>query len=49
MKIEEAVRTIAEYCGERKTCDGCRFLGRNEICFFALSDLPCDWEEGGAY
>ena len=43
MNIEEALRVIADYCLSRQTCEGCRFFGTNEVCFFALCDLPCDW------
>ena len=44
MNIEEAVRTIAEHCKVQLLCEGCRFYGTNEVCFFALCDLPCDWK-----
>ena len=45
--IEGAVEIIKEYCKVRANCDGCRF-DMDETCFFALCDLPCDWEFGGA-
>ena len=44
MNIEDALRVIANYCLSRQTCEGCRFFGTGEACFFALCDLPCDWD-----
>ena len=41
--VEGAIEIIKEYCKEHEYgCGGCRF-DRDGVCYFALSDLPCDW------
>jgi hypothetical protein len=45
-QIAEAMVTIKAYCETRKDCEEC-CLYRDEYCFFALCDVPCDWEIEG--
>lgn len=42
MNLDEVMKTIKTYCEAREGCEGCYF-DRDESCFFALCDLPCDW------
>ena len=45
MKLREAFETIVSYCAEQDCCEECHFFDEGEdACFFALSNLPCDWE-----
>lgn len=46
-KLKKALEVIKNYCATRTGCEGCPF-DRDDTCFFALCDLPCDWELGGA-
>ena len=40
-----AANTITEYCKTQQSCEGCIFfVQKPDSCFFAFSDLPCDWD-----
>lgn len=40
IKVEEAVKTISEYCSEHKTCTQCGLF--NGVC--RLNMTPSDWD-----
>lgn len=43
--VVEAIATITKYCKAQQSCDGCYFfIQEKDSCFFAFSDLPCDWD-----
>ena len=45
-KLKDAFKTIIEYCKLKDSCwNGCPFFDEEvEVCFFAMYDLPCDWD-----
>ena len=43
-----AANVITEHCKMQQGCDECIFYTKKQDgCFFAFSNLPCDWAFGG--
>jgi hypothetical protein len=41
--VKEALAVVKEHCLQHQACEGCHLLDKDEVCFFAKSDLPDEW------